>query len=163
MTAPFERDGWEMTAMALDGSVYLELFEPPDQRRQKYVAQYKAWANRLTVVRKNEQSAWAVNTYMGYAYESYSTVPAEGESRGPDDPAGWSGDVNTNIQVSPVLAYLVLLAMQLTIAVVQVSLFACRAARVADQSGSIVQSAIGNIPLCMGGEVDCVRGELLRT
>lgn len=36
MTAPFERDGWEMTALALDGSVYLELHEPPEQRRQKW-------------------------------------------------------------------------------------------------------------------------------
>jgi RAT1-interacting protein len=32
MTAPFEdREGWEMTAMALDGSVYLELHDPPEQ------------------------------------------------------------------------------------------------------------------------------------
>ena len=33
----------------------------------------------------------------GYAFESFSTVAADGDS--PEDPEGWSGDVNTNVQV----------------------------------------------------------------
>ena len=36
MTAPFEdREGWEMTAIALDGSVYVELHDPPDIRKKR--------------------------------------------------------------------------------------------------------------------------------
>jgi RAT1-interacting protein len=36
MTAPFEdRDGWEMTAIALDGSVYIELNDPPEIRAKR--------------------------------------------------------------------------------------------------------------------------------
>lgn len=37
---------------------------------------------------------------MGYAYEAFSTLPGSGEERRPDDPEGWSGDVNTNVQVN---------------------------------------------------------------
>ena len=38
MTAPFEdREGWEMTALALDGSVYIELHDPPEIRAKRYV------------------------------------------------------------------------------------------------------------------------------
>lgn len=37
MTAPFEdREGWEMTALALDGSVYLEQYEPPEAKAKRY-------------------------------------------------------------------------------------------------------------------------------
>jgi RAT1-interacting protein len=36
MTAPFEdRDGWEMTALALDGSVYIEQHDPPEIRSKR--------------------------------------------------------------------------------------------------------------------------------
>lgn len=37
---------------------------------------------------------------MGYAYESYSTIPSSGTERGDENPEGWSGNVNTNVQVS---------------------------------------------------------------
>lgn len=37
---------------------------------------------------------------MGYSYESFSTIPTEGVEPRDDDPDGWSGDVNTNVQVS---------------------------------------------------------------
>lgn len=36
MAAPFEeREGWEMTAVALNGSVYMELYDPPEAKRQR--------------------------------------------------------------------------------------------------------------------------------
>lgn len=35
---------------------------------------------------------------MGYAYESFSTIPQGG--RPGNGPEGWGGDVNTNVQVS---------------------------------------------------------------
>nr|ODO03924.1 decapping nuclease RAI1 [Cryptococcus depauperatus CBS 7855] len=108
LISPYERDGWEMTALALDGSVYLELWDPPE----------------IKAKRKADQAAWEDQAYMGYSYESFSTIPVEG--RPEDGPEGWGGDVNTNVQVR-----------------------------------SVVRSAIGNIPLCMAGEVDCVKGERL--
>ncbi|WVQ81372.1 decapping nuclease RAI1 [Cryptococcus sp. DSM 104549] len=107
LTAPYEyRDPWEMTAFALDGSVYLELYDPPEARAK----------------RAQEQAAWAEQSYMGYAYEAYSTISQEGRPEG--GPPGWGGDVNTNVQWA-----------------------------------NVVRSAVGDIPLCLGGEVDCVRAE----
>ncbi|GMK55772.1 hypothetical protein CspeluHIS016_0208280 [Cutaneotrichosporon spelunceum] len=104
MTAPFEdREGWEMRALALGGSVYLEQWE----EREGGQSSYKA---------KNE-AQWALQGYMGYAYEAYATVP-EAE----DGPEGWSGTVNTNVQWC-----------------------------------NVVRSAIGDVPILIGGEVDCVR------
>ncbi|AAW44182.1 enzyme regulator, putative [Cryptococcus deneoformans JEC21] len=107
ITMPYEtRDPWEMTAIALDGSVYLELWDPPEEKAK----------------RKREQSAWEKQGYMGYAYESFSTIPQEG--RPGNGPEGWGGDVNTNVQWA-----------------------------------NVVRSAIGEIPLCIAGEVDCVKAE----
>ncbi|ORY24230.1 RAI1 like PD-XK nuclease-domain-containing protein [Naematelia encephala] len=111
MTAPFEdREGWEMTAIALDGSIYIELHDPPEIRAK----------------RRKDQSSWAWQSYMGYAYEAFSTVPypsAQDSAREEEDPEGWSGDVNTNVQWC-----------------------------------NVIRSSIGDVPLCLGGEVDCVRG-----
>lgn len=89
MTAPYDNDGWEMTAIPLAGSVYIELHDPPDVRS----------------ARSRKQSAWAMQSYMGMAFESYSTKSTnqaeEGslDVDGEDRPEGWSGDVNTNVQV----------------------------------------------------------------
>lgn len=36
LTMPYEmRDSWEMTAIALDGSVYLELWDPPEEKARR--------------------------------------------------------------------------------------------------------------------------------
>ncbi|RSH76626.1 Protein rai1 [Apiotrichum porosum] len=108
MTAPFEdRDGWEMNCVPLGGSIYLELDDPPEKRS------YRA----------KDSAKWALQSYMGYSYESFSTTTPEGDPE--DSPEGWSGDVNTNVQWC-----------------------------------NIVRSAIGEIPLCLGGEVDCVQAEV---
>ncbi|WWC98132.1 hypothetical protein V866_005023 [Kwoniella sp. B9012] len=108
MTAPYEdREGWEMTAIALDGSVYVELHDPPEVRAK----------------RRNQQAPYAKQSYMGYSFESFSTVSDAQEQRD-DWPEGWGGDVNTNVQWC-----------------------------------NVVRSAIGDIPLCLGGEVDCVKAE----
>ncbi|WVF65405.1 hypothetical protein IAT40_000132 [Kwoniella sp. CBS 6097] len=114
MTAPYEpREPWEMTAIALDGSVYVELHDPPEIRQK----------------RRKDQSSWAWQSYMGYAFESFSTICAEGDQTKDRDgvhaPEGWGGGVNTNVQWC-----------------------------------NVVRSAIGDIPLCLGGEVDCVRAEM---
>ncbi|KAK4685237.1 RAT1-interacting protein, partial [Tremellales sp. Uapishka_1] len=108
MVAPFEeREGWEMTAVALDGSVYIEQHDPPEIRAK----------------RRKDQSSYSRQSYMGYSYESFSTVNADllPKDETSDHPEGWSGDVNTNVQWC-----------------------------------NVVRSAIGDIPLCLGGEVDCV-------
>ncbi|KAL7421087.1 decapping endonuclease targeting mRNA [Cryptotrichosporon argae] len=107
MTAPWEdKEGWEMTALALDGSIYVELNDPPELRAKRH----------------QDQKVYAEQSYVGYAFEAFSTTPAaDADEDGPD---GWSGDVNTNVQWC-----------------------------------NVVQSAVGDIPLCLGGEVDCVRAE----
>ncbi|KAK8844162.1 hypothetical protein IAR55_006956 [Kwoniella newhampshirensis] len=109
MTAPFEdRDGWQMTAIALDGSVYLELYDPSEARARK----------------RQQESSWALQSYMGYAFESFSTVSRDHTDE-ENAVKGWGGDVNTNVQWC-----------------------------------NVIRSAIGEIPLCLGGEVDCVRSEI---
>lgn len=132
MTAPFEdREGWEMNALALDGSVYLEQFENRDnvQYSYKWVLLEVRWPlifcrsnnvfspNRFPPSRAHPRTkdnpAWELQSYMGYSYEAYATLPSEEVED--DAPDGWSGTVNTNVQVScAVLAGLT--------AVVQVSL-----------------------------------------
>ncbi|WWD06912.1 hypothetical protein V865_005009 [Kwoniella europaea PYCC6329] len=108
MTAPYEdREGWEMTAIALDGSVYIELHDPSEVRAK----------------RRNQQAPYAKQSYMGYSFESFSTVSVD-QQQEQDWPEGWGGYVNTNVQWC-----------------------------------SVVRSAIGDIPLCLGGEVDCVKAE----
>ncbi|WWC91055.1 uncharacterized protein L201_005996 [Kwoniella dendrophila CBS 6074] len=113
MTAPYnDREAWDMTAIALDGSVYIELYDPPDVKAK----------------RRQDQSSWAWQTYMGYSFESFSAVPSVQEETDNDWPEGWGGNVNTNVQKHL-------------------------------QWCNVVRSAIGDIPLCLGGEVDCVRAE----
>lgn len=45
--------------------------------------------------RAKDNKSWELQSYMGYSYEAYATLPQDGDE-GPD---GWSGDVNTNVQV----------------------------------------------------------------
>ncbi|WVR08944.1 hypothetical protein IAU60_006003 [Kwoniella sp. DSM 27419] len=107
MTAPFEhREGWEMDAVALDGSVYVEQHEGPGDKAK--------WQNDVHAARQ---------TYMGYSFESFSTIPGDSDASDEQE-QGWGGDVNTNVQWC-----------------------------------NVVRTAVGDIPLCLGGEVDCVRAE----
>lgn len=69
--------------------------------------------------------------YYGYAFESYCTseIPNTRGPRSnpnPEDPPGWGGDVNTNVQWC-----------------------------------SVVRTKLGDTRMIIGGEVDCVRGEVL--
>lgn len=50
----------------------------------------------LTPSRAKDNARWALQSYMGYAYEAFSTATPEGDPE--DSPEGWSGDVNTNVQ-----------------------------------------------------------------
>lgn len=77
-----------MTAIPLAGSVYIELYDPPEVRK----------------ARQKKQSGWAWQSYMGYSFESFSTKTnnqssSEVDGDGENMPEGWSGDVNTNVQV----------------------------------------------------------------
>ena len=88
MNAPYDNQGWEMTAIPLAGSVYIELHDPPEVRKSRHQG----------------QSGYANQTYMGYSFESYSTTSPSSSTENPgeggeDGPEGWGGDVNTNVQV----------------------------------------------------------------
>ena len=104
MTAPFEdREGWEMTAIPLDGSIYIELRDPPEVREKRYLRWHAHDRCRKRLMgdsRWKKQSSWAWQTYMGYGFESFSTYPPVGGDPPEGAPKGWSGDVNQNVQVS---------------------------------------------------------------
>lgn len=51
--------------------------------------------------RQGEQSSWALQSYMGYSYEAFSTYPPTGEVVPDHEPEGWAGSVNQNVQVGP--------------------------------------------------------------
>jgi RAT1-interacting protein len=39
-----------------------------------------------------------IQTYYGYAFESYCTSDGHTRQTKPEDPVGWGGDVDTNVQ-----------------------------------------------------------------
>ncbi|EKM78837.1 hypothetical protein AGABI1DRAFT_121236 [Agaricus bisporus var. burnettii JB137-S8] len=86
LTAPYEeRDGWELNVMNVDGTLYFE----------EYVSEARA------VEKQNMNPRQSMQTYYGYAFESYCTADTP-RRPAPDpacrDPFGWSGDVNNNVQ-----------------------------------------------------------------
>ncbi|KAK7033270.1 RAI1 domain-containing protein [Favolaschia claudopus] len=116
MTAPYEdRDGWDMNVMCVDGVLYFE----------EHLDEAKLRAKDELAPRQR------LNTYYGYAFESYCTsekpstsnVPCVNVPQAPGDPPGWGGDVDTNVQWC-----------------------------------SVVRTRLGDTRLVIGGEVDCVRG-----
>lgn len=90
--SPHERftDPLELNAMLLDNTLYLEEYTSPTARADKQ--------------RKDDDAKMLRLGYYGYAFESYCTVDDEAGTRAPfrgttsRGPAGWSGDVNTNVQ-----------------------------------------------------------------
>ncbi|CAK5269683.1 unnamed protein product [Mycena citricolor] len=89
LTAPYEEresDGWLMNVMCVNGVLYLE------EHRDEACLQAK---NDLNPRQRRQ-------TYFGYSFESYCTSSAPRNSpnppQGPNDPVGWGGDVDTNVQ-----------------------------------------------------------------
>ncbi|KAJ6461754.1 RAI1-domain-containing protein [Mycena sanguinolenta] len=123
LTAPYEeRDGWEtasrqwdMNVMRANGVLYFE----------EHLTEEKLRANNLPPRQR-------LQTYMGYAFESYCTSATPSSSnppcvnvpQAPGDPPGWSGDVGTNVRW-----------------------------------GSVVRTKLGETTLVIGSEVGCVRGK----
>ncbi|EKD04237.1 enzyme regulator [Trichosporon asahii var. asahii CBS 8904] len=104
MTAPFETEGWAMDAVALNGSVYLELYDPPEERAKRKPGLCRAtWA---MPTRHTRRILRATRRWTG---------PRAGREQ---------------------------------------STRMCSGAT----DSSIVESSIGEIPVTIGGEVDCVDG-----
>jgi len=77
LTAPYEdRDGWELNVMIKNGTLYFEEFTSDARLKEK---------DDMTPHQR-------VQTYYGYAFESWCT------GSGPDASSGWGGDVDTNVQ-----------------------------------------------------------------
>ncbi|GAA5948851.1 hypothetical protein JCM3765_003926 [Sporobolomyces pararoseus] len=80
-------DGWEMNAMLIDGCLYLEESNPPD---------------KLAAKAQNE-SSFALQSYYGYSFESYSTTsPSASASTNdefsiPNPNVQWCSVVKTNL------------------------------------------------------------------
>ncbi|KAF8627064.1 hypothetical protein AX17_006403 [Amanita inopinata Kibby_2008] len=86
MIAPYDRDGWHLNVMYIDGTLYFEEHLTDAQIRYK---------NDMTPRHK-------LQSYYGYAFESYCTSPTptrlDTQPTRLGDPPGWGGDVNTNEQ-----------------------------------------------------------------
>ncbi|KAF5359530.1 hypothetical protein D9756_003498 [Leucocoprinus leucothites] len=113
LTAPYgeERDAWELNVMKVDETLYFEEFVSDAKAKEK----------------QNMNPRQSMQTYYGYAFESYCTADTPRRSnpdatQGTRVPFGWSGDVNNNVQWC-----------------------------------SVVRTKLGNTRILIGGEVDCVR------
>ncbi|KAG2018182.1 hypothetical protein CC2G_007632 [Coprinopsis cinerea AmutBmut pab1-1] len=86
LTAPYEdRDGWDLNVMFVNGVLYFEEHLTEKKLQEK----------------NNMQPRQRLQTYYGYAFESYCTseTPTRHSARSnPGEPPGWGGDVNTNVQ-----------------------------------------------------------------
>lgn len=79
-------DPLDLNAMMVDGTLYLEEYSSPSSRAEK--------------ARKESDPKMRRFGYYGYSFESYCIVDSPSEVSSPfrEDPPGWSGDVNTNVQ-----------------------------------------------------------------
>ncbi|KAI0773674.1 RAI1-domain-containing protein [Fomes fomentarius] len=84
LTAPYEeRDGYELNAMYVNGTLYLE----------EHMTDAKLVDKEKLAPRQRQQ------TYYGYAFESWCTSSRPGiPERIHGHPIGWGGDVDTNVQ-----------------------------------------------------------------
>ncbi|KAJ7096527.1 RAI1 like PD-XK nuclease-domain-containing protein [Mycena belliarum] len=86
LTAPYEeREGWDLNVMYVDGVLYFEEHLSEARLREK----------------NDIEPRHRIQTYFGYAFESYCTSDSPGATnvpQTPGDPPGWGGDVNTNVQ-----------------------------------------------------------------
>ncbi|KAF7312470.1 RAI1 domain-containing protein [Mycena indigotica] len=86
LTAPYEeREGWDLNVMCVQGVLYLEEHRSEEMMREK---------NDLAPRQR-------LQTYYGYAFESYCTSDSPNRTnvpQRPGDPPGWGGDVDTNVQ-----------------------------------------------------------------
>ncbi|TFK49688.1 RAI1-domain-containing protein [Heliocybe sulcata] len=84
LTAPYEeRDGWDLSVMYLNGTLYLEEHSSEERLKQK----------------EDMNPRQRTQTYYGYAFESWCTSSKlDGQESLSDRPSGWGGDVDTNVQ-----------------------------------------------------------------
>ncbi|KAF9036219.1 RAI1 like PD-XK nuclease-domain-containing protein [Panaeolus papilionaceus] len=114
LIAPYEnRDSWELNVMHVNGTLYLEEHASDERLAEK----------------SNMTPRQRLQTYYGYAFESYCTSEeptrrSEVQRLGGGVPPGWGGDVNNNVQWC-----------------------------------SVVRAKLGDTRMIIGGEVDCVRGK----
>ncbi|KAJ7707493.1 RAI1 like PD-XK nuclease-domain-containing protein [Mycena rosella] len=86
LTSPYEeREGWDLNVMCVDGVLYFEEHLSDARLREK----------------NDIEPRHRLQTYFGYAFESYCTSHTPGGAnvpQNPGDPPGWGGDVDTNVQ-----------------------------------------------------------------
>ena len=137
LIAPYEdRDGWELNVMFVNGTLYFEEHATEERLAERW--NYLVTDSLTRCIRflmgwnrANMNARQRSQMYYGYAFESYCTSekPITREPRSnphPEDPPGWGGDVNTNVQWC-----------------------------------SVVRTKLGDTRMIIGGEVDCVRGDVL--
>ncbi|KAG9017208.1 decapping endonuclease targeting mRNA [Tulasnella sp. 427] len=83
ITAPYEtREGWDLNAMFVNGCLYLEEHTTDAKLREK----------------ENMTPQHRLNSYYGYAFESYCTSDRPLPPDAPPQGDGWRGPVDTNVQ-----------------------------------------------------------------
>ncbi|KAF9238550.1 RAI1-domain-containing protein [Melanogaster broomeanus] len=84
LIAPYEeREGWELNVMRLGETFYFEEHLTDAKLREK----------------NDMEPRQRLQSYYGYAFESYCTAPAPGhQGNATSNVRGWGGDVNTNVQ-----------------------------------------------------------------
>lgn len=58
MTAPFSQDAWEMNVVGLDGAVYIELHDPPEERAQRWAGYGKLMPGRTNSPAGHCRATW---------------------------------------------------------------------------------------------------------
>jgi RAT1-interacting protein len=95
LIAPYEeRDGWDLNVMCVNGTMYFEEHISDAKLAERYAcANFACECCPRRCFRNNMQPRHRLQTYYGYAFESYCT------SSVPDRAVpGWGGDVDTDIQ-----------------------------------------------------------------
>ncbi|KAI5120113.1 hypothetical protein M0805_002197 [Coniferiporia weirii] len=84
LTAPYEgRESWDINVMFVDGTLYFEEHLSINKLKDK----------------ENMAPRHRLQTYFGYAFESYCTSATLDPRQDPEIlPNGWSGNINTNVQ-----------------------------------------------------------------
>lgn len=104
LTSPYEdREGWDLNVMMINGTMYFEehLSEARLKEKSEPIFPPPVVLSLINDYRNEMEPRHRLQSYYGYAFESYctsdtptrETVPSK-----PGNPIGWGDDVDTNVQ-----------------------------------------------------------------
>jgi RAT1-interacting protein len=91
-----------MNVMFVNGVMYFEEHLSEVRLQEKYIYPPYIFPQHLFISyidsRNDMEPHHRIQTYYGYAFESYCTSDGHTRQTKPEEPAGWGGDVDTNVQ-----------------------------------------------------------------